>query len=108
MVSLCQELNQAFVDCPGDRCGNLRAAQELRDQVFWVFLFKQSLCVRHMHIFFSDKNSFPQCSDLNSFLLQNILLQQENAELRNNLVSTQEVAGIVQQAIRDRDEAIAK
>ncbi|CAG13160.1 unnamed protein product, partial [Tetraodon nigroviridis] len=39
---------------------------------------------------------------------QNILLQQENTELRNHLVSAQEKAGIVHQAIRDRDEAISK
>lgn len=61
-----------------------------------------------MHIFLLYKITFTQCSDLNSFLLQNILLQQENTELRNNLASAQEKAGIVQQAIRDRDEAIAK
>ncbi|XP_011606732.1 BICD family-like cargo adapter 1 [Takifugu rubripes] len=39
---------------------------------------------------------------------QNILLQQENTELRNDLVSSQEKAEVVKQAIRDRDEAIAK
>lgn len=41
-------------------------------------------------------------------ILQNVQLQQENAELRQNLQSVQEQAEAVQQAIRDRDEAIAK
>lgn len=39
---------------------------------------------------------------------QNVQLQQENAELRHKLQSVQEQAEVVQQAIRDRDEAIAK
>nr|XP_046244978.1 BICD family-like cargo adapter 1 isoform X1 [Scatophagus argus] len=65
-----QELNRAFVDRTGDQCGNLSAAQELRDQ--------------------------------------NVQLQQENAELKHNLQRAQEQAEVVQQAIRDRDEAIAK
>ncbi|XP_045930471.1 BICD family-like cargo adapter 1 [Micropterus dolomieu] len=39
---------------------------------------------------------------------QNVLLQQENAELRQKLQSVQEQAEVIQQAIRDRDEAIAK
>lgn len=33
VVSLSQELNQAFVDRTGDQCGNPSAAQKLRDQV---------------------------------------------------------------------------
>ncbi|XP_020495011.1 BICD family-like cargo adapter 1 isoform X2 [Labrus bergylta] len=64
------ELNHAFVDGTGDQCGNLSAAQELRDQ--------------------------------------NVVLQQQNAELRQKLQSVQENNEAVQQAIRDRDEAIAK
>lgn len=49
-------------------------------------------------------------SDLNTrvFLLQNVQLQQENAELRQKLQSVQGQGEVVQQAIRDRDEAIAK
>ncbi|KAM9358918.1 BICD family-like cargo adapter 1 isoform 2-T2 [Symphorus nematophorus] len=39
---------------------------------------------------------------------QNVQLQQENAELKLKLQSIQEQAGVAQQAIRDRDEAIAK
>lgn len=39
---------------------------------------------------------------------QNVQLQQENAELKHKLQSMQEQAEVVQQAIRDRDEAIAK
>ncbi|XP_070825734.1 BICD family-like cargo adapter 1 [Chaetodon trifascialis] len=39
---------------------------------------------------------------------QNVQLQQENAELRHKLQSAQEQAEVAQQAIRDRDEAIAK
>ncbi|XP_049915304.1 BICD family-like cargo adapter 1 [Epinephelus moara] len=39
---------------------------------------------------------------------QNVQLQQENAELKQKLQSMQEQAEVVQQAIRDRDEAIAK
>uniref|UniRef100_A0A4W6CQS5 Si:ch211-235m3.5 n=1 Tax=Lates calcarifer TaxID=8187 RepID=A0A4W6CQS5_LATCA len=39
---------------------------------------------------------------------QNVQLQQENAELRQKLQSVQGQAEVVQQAIRDRDEAIAK
>ncbi|XP_071352886.1 BICD family-like cargo adapter 1 isoform X2 [Trachinotus anak] len=39
---------------------------------------------------------------------QNIRLQQENTELRQKLQSIQEQAEVVQQAIKDRDEAIAK
>ncbi|XP_053176742.1 BICD family-like cargo adapter 1 isoform X1 [Scomber japonicus] len=39
---------------------------------------------------------------------QNIQLQQENAEMRQKLQSLQEQAEVAQQAIRDRDEAIAK
>ncbi|XP_040901449.1 BICD family-like cargo adapter 1 [Toxotes jaculatrix] len=39
---------------------------------------------------------------------QNVQLQQENAELRQKLQSVQEQAEVAQQAIRDRDEAIAK
>ncbi|KAM6988513.1 BICD family-like cargo adapter 1 [Tautogolabrus adspersus] len=65
-----QELNHAFVDGTGDQCGNLSAAQELRDQ--------------------------------------NVVLQQQNTELRQKLQSVQENNEAVQQAIRDRDEAIAK
>ncbi|CAJ1065531.1 BICD family-like cargo adapter 1 [Xyrichtys novacula] len=65
-----QELNSAFVDGAGDQCGNLSAAQELRDQ--------------------------------------NAMLQQQNAELRQRLQSEQENTDTVKQAIRDRDEAIAK
>ncbi len=42
------------------------------------------------------------------FLLQNVQLQQENAELRLKLQSAQEQTAVAQQAIRDRDEAIAK
>ncbi len=42
------------------------------------------------------------------FLLQNVQLQQENAELRLKLQSAQEQTAVTQQAIRDRDEAIAK
>lgn len=42
------------------------------------------------------------------FLLQNIQLQQENAELLQKLQSVQDQKDFVQQAIRDRDEAIAK
>ncbi|KAM9317634.1 BICD family-like cargo adapter 1 [Pholidichthys leucotaenia] len=69
-ISRPQELNQGFVDGMGDHCGNLSAAQELRDQ--------------------------------------NIQLQQENAELLQKLQSIQNQADVVEQAIRDRDEAIAK
>uniref|UniRef100_A0A3P9ISP5 Si:ch211-235m3.5 n=1 Tax=Oryzias latipes TaxID=8090 RepID=A0A3P9ISP5_ORYLA len=39
---------------------------------------------------------------------QNILLQQENAEMKQKLRSIQDQSDMVQQAIRDRDEAIAK
>ncbi|XP_030008965.1 BICD family-like cargo adapter 1 [Sphaeramia orbicularis] len=39
---------------------------------------------------------------------QNIQLQQENAELRQKLENIQAEAEVVQQAIRDRDDAIAK
>ncbi|KAM7399450.1 hypothetical protein PAMP_018723 [Pampus punctatissimus] len=39
---------------------------------------------------------------------QNIQLQQENAEMRQKLQSAQEHAEVARQAIRDRDEAIAK
>ncbi|XP_037632189.1 BICD family-like cargo adapter 1 [Sebastes umbrosus] len=39
---------------------------------------------------------------------QNVQLQQENAELRQKLQGSQEQAEVVQQAIRDRDEAIAR
>ncbi|AWO99038.1 putative bicaudal D-related protein 1-like isoform 2 [Scophthalmus maximus] len=39
---------------------------------------------------------------------QNVQLQQENAELRQKLQSVQGQGEVVQQAIRDRDEAIAK
>ncbi|KAM7413292.1 hypothetical protein PAMA_020601 [Pampus argenteus] len=39
---------------------------------------------------------------------QNIQLQQENAEMRQKLQSAQEQAEVARQAIRDRDEAIAK
>lgn len=39
---------------------------------------------------------------------QNIQLQQENAEMKQKLQSVQEQAEVAQQAIRDRDEAIAK
>lgn len=42
------------------------------------------------------------------FFLQNVQLQQENAEMRQKLQSLQEQAEVAQQAIRDRDEAIAK
>lgn len=35
-------------------------------------------------------------------------LHQENAELKNKLVSMQEQTEVIKQAIRDRDEAIAK
>ncbi|XP_060902515.1 BICD family-like cargo adapter 1 [Labrus mixtus] len=65
-----EELNHAFVDGTGDQCGNLSAAQELRDQ--------------------------------------NVVLQQQNTELRQKLQSVQENNEAVQQAIKDRDEAIAK
>lgn len=41
-------------------------------------------------------------------LFQNALLQQENAGLRSKLTNLQEQAGVAQQAIRDRDDAIAK
>ncbi|KAL6109936.1 uncharacterized protein ACO6RY_14946 [Pungitius sinensis] len=39
---------------------------------------------------------------------QNVHLQQENAELKRKLQDVEEEADVVQQAIRDRDEAIAK
>ncbi|KAF7218984.1 BICD family-like cargo adapter 1 [Nothobranchius furzeri] len=65
-----QELNLGFVDGTSDHCGNLSAAQELRDQ--------------------------------------NIQLQEENAELLQKLQNIQDQTDFVQQAIRDRDEAIAK
>uniref|UniRef100_A0AAQ6ABV6 Uncharacterized protein n=1 Tax=Amphiprion ocellaris TaxID=80972 RepID=A0AAQ6ABV6_AMPOC len=39
---------------------------------------------------------------------QNVQLQQENTELLQKLQRTQDQADVVQQAIRDRDEAIAK
>uniref|UniRef100_A0A087YCJ2 Si:ch211-235m3.5 n=1 Tax=Poecilia formosa TaxID=48698 RepID=A0A087YCJ2_POEFO len=42
------------------------------------------------------------------FLLQNIQLQQENAELLQKLQSIQDQKDFVHQAIRDRDDAIAK
>lgn len=69
-VSGSQELSRAFVNEAGDQCGNLSAAQELRDQ--------------------------------------NVELQQENTELRQKLQSVQENTEAAKQAIRDRDEAIAK
>lgn len=47
-------------------------------------------------------------SNFKLFFLQNIRLQQENTELKNKLMSLQEQAEVIQQAIRDRDEAIAK
>ncbi|XP_028430268.1 BICD family-like cargo adapter 1 isoform X1 [Perca flavescens] len=40
--------------------------------------------------------------------LQNVQLQLENAQLKQKLQGVQEQAEVVQQAIRDRDEAIAK
>lgn len=49
-----------------------------------------------------------QWSNFKLFFLQNIQLQQENTELKNKLMSLQEQAEVIQQAIRDRDEAIAK
>lgn len=42
------------------------------------------------------------------FLAQNIQLQQENAEIKQKLQNIQDQSDMVQQAIRDRDEAIAK
>lgn len=42
------------------------------------------------------------------FSLKNIRLQQENSELLQKLQSIQDQKDFVQQAIRDRDEAIAK
>lgn len=42
------------------------------------------------------------------FFLQNIQLQQENTELKNKLMGLQKQAEVIQQAVRDRDEAIAK
>ncbi|XP_029963759.1 BICD family-like cargo adapter 1 [Salarias fasciatus] len=65
-----QDLNLGLVHGAGDRCGNLSAAQELRDQ--------------------------------------NVQLQQENTELMLKLQNMQDHADVSQQAIRDRDEAIAK
>lgn len=49
-----------------------------------------------------------QCFKVVFFLFQNALLQQENAELRSQLMNLQEQTGVTQQAIRDRDDAIAK
>ncbi|XP_034025173.1 BICD family-like cargo adapter 1 [Thalassophryne amazonica] len=47
-------------------------------------------------------------SDTQELRDQNVLLQQENSVLRQKLQSLQEEADVVLQAIRDRDEAIAK
>ncbi|KAK5904668.1 hypothetical protein CesoFtcFv8_006205 [Champsocephalus esox] len=69
-ASSTQEMNQAFVVRTGDQCGNLSAAEELRDQ--------------------------------------KVQLQQENSELRQRRQSGQEQTEFVQQAIKDRDEAIAR
>ncbi|XP_047450825.1 BICD family-like cargo adapter 1 isoform X2 [Mugil cephalus] len=69
-TSSSQELNLGFVDRTGDQCGNLSAAQELRDQ--------------------------------------NVKLQKENAELLQKLQNIKDQADVVHQAIRDRDDAIAK
>ncbi|XP_076002694.1 BICD family-like cargo adapter 1 [Genypterus blacodes] len=66
-----QELNQAFVGRTDDLCGNVNAAQQLRDQ--------------------------------------NNQLQEENSDLKQKLQCVgQNQAEVAEQAIRDRDEAIAK
>lgn len=49
-----------------------------------------------------------QCCKVVLLLFQSALLQQENAELRSKLMNLQEQTGVIQQAIRDRDDAIAK
>lgn len=49
-----------------------------------------------------------QCFKVVFFLFQSALLQQENAELRSQLMNLQEQTSVTQQAIRDRDDAIAK
>ncbi|XP_037533423.1 BICD family-like cargo adapter 1 [Nematolebias whitei] len=65
-----KEANPGFVDRTSDHCGNVSAAQELRDQ--------------------------------------NLQLQQQNDELLQKLQNIQDQANLVQQAVKDRDEAIAK
>lgn len=66
------------------------------------------LCFNGINRYTVYTGSFTQWSKVRFFLLQNVQLQQENAELRNELVSVQEQTEVTQQAIRDRDDAIAK
>lgn len=61
------------------------------------------LCLKDVYSWFHTA-----VKQVNLFLLQNVHLQQENTELRQELQSAQEQAAVAQQAIRDRDEAIAK
>lgn len=61
------------------------------------------LCLKDVYSWFHTA-----VKQVNLFLLQNVQLQQENTELRQELQSAQEQAAVAQQAIRDRDEAIAK
>lgn len=108
LLPLTQELNGARASEDTDQQGDLQAMLCRLKGVAQTLA--QTSSPQELNRAFVDRTG-DQCgnpSAAQELKDQNIQLQQENAEMRQKLQSVQEQAEVAQQAIRDRDEAIAK
>ncbi|XP_044210740.1 BICD family-like cargo adapter 1 [Thunnus albacares] len=108
LLPLTQELNGARASEDTDQQGDLQAMLYRLKGVAQTLA--QTSSPQELNRAFVDRTG-DQCgnpSAAQELKDQNIQLQQENAEMRQKLQSVQEQAEVAQQAIRDRDEAIAK
>ncbi|XP_067450787.1 BICD family-like cargo adapter 1 [Thunnus thynnus] len=108
LLPLTQELNGARASEDTDQQGDLQAMLYRLKGVAQTLA--QTSNPQELNRAFVDRTG-DQCgnpSAAQELKDQNIQLQQENAEMRQKLQSVQEQAEVAQQAIRDRDEAIAK
>lgn len=108
LLPLTQELNGARASEDTDQQGDLQAMLYRLKGVAQTLA--QTSSPQELNRAFVDRTG-DQCgnpSAAQELKDQNFQLQQENAEMRQKLQSVQEQAEVAQQAIRDRDEAIAK
>lgn len=108
LLPLTQELNGARASEDTDQQGDLQAMLYRLKGVAQTLA--QTSSPQELNRAFVDRTG-DQCgnpSAAQELKDQNIQLQQENAEMKQKLQSVQEQAEVAQQAIRDRDEAIAK
>ncbi|XP_039986721.1 BICD family-like cargo adapter 1 isoform X2 [Xiphias gladius] len=107
LLPLTQELNSSGRSEALDQQGDLLVLLHQLKRVAQTLAQGSSPQFQELNRAFVDRTG-DQCGNTSTAQELRDQLQRENAELRQKLQSAQEQAEVVQQAIRDRDEAIAK